>query len=949
MTVVCITGMHRSGTSMVSRMLNLCGVYLGGENELLPATADNPEGFWENINFVNINEKILKGRKSTWDTPPSHEPGWELSGLFDKYRQDAKTLIKGMAMNSHWGWKDPRTSLTLPFWRQLIPDLKIIICVRNPLEVAQSLSHRNGFSDKFTLDLWKTYYDSLLSNPIPENQIITHYQSYFIEPVTELHRLLNFIGCSADEHTVKQACETTLPALKHNRATLESLIKNGATWDVVTLYAQLCTQVGPVYWSPDKKELQKYSASHSKAENSLEEGLLLGVLGKDLVIHTLIDQITLKEENIQSLTAQLKKRELELSALPVESKIFKELTFTRPIEAMKVFTFIWRSLLTLFPQNSRREKAATFFVRSTIKLYTRVKGLKYRNWINRFDVFSEQEGPVISRRIEAFERKPLLSVLMPVYNPPIQYLDEAIKSVRGQAYPYWELCIADDASPNYLVRSLIEKHAREDQRIRSVFRSTNGHISASSNSALEIAAGEFAVLLDHDDLLHPLALYYVAQEANRFPDVEVIYSDEDRLDYRGQRTMPYFKPDFDYDLLLSQNMVSHLGVYRTDTIRKAGGFRIGFEGSQDYDLLFRVMDKIKLHQIRHIPHVLYHWRISNQSAASGMDSKPYAYDSGLRVIKDHLARNRVDALVEQAPGIDAYRVKYSAPQPHPSVSIILLTTGLTEKLEQNIDSILSNTRYQNYNVLVCLNKITDANPQESYEDRFEGNRVSFIQNDAETNQSNLINQAVTKSKAEYICLLNEHVQGFSPGWLELLVGQAVQAGVGAVSPLLLQPNGRIFSSGLILRPDEVAVHLFNDLPKHPSYFGWATIQKGFSAIPDPCVLVLKSHFLDVGGYNEILSARFYANIDFCLRLKEKGLRNIVAPIVELYIHKYSAYNKTPWRKMNLPGSDSAKDQEYIKDRWQAWLEHDPTFNPNLDLKRGRILLANSRHLIRNWD
>jgi len=604
--------------------------------------------------------------------------------------------------------------------------------------------------------------------------------------------------------------------------------------------------------------------------------------------------------------------------------------------------------MTLVPHNSRRERFVNFILRGPINLYKKINEKNYHIWISRHDVLSEPERLLIFKRIESLERKPLLSVLMPVYNPPIHYLDEAIKSVKGQLYPHWELCIADDASPNQLVKALIEKHAKEDPRIRYVFRNANGHISASSNSALEIATGEFAVLLDHDDVLHPLALYYVGEEINKYPEAEIIYSDEDRLNERGERIIPYFKSDFDYDLLLCQNMVSHLGVYRTNTLREVGGFRIGFEGSQDHDLVLRMVEKIEPRQIRHIPRILYHWRVSNKSAASGADAKPYAYDAGLHAIKDHLKRKKVDAIVEPTQGLYAYRVKYATPQPQPSVDIIIRTMGLTKKLEQCVNSILSNTKYQNYNISIYLNRVPESAHQMSDKHWFRDNRVSVTQNKMGTNQSKLINQIVMNSNAEYICLLVDNADGFSTYWLELLVGQAAQPGVGAVGPLLLRPNNRIFSSGFILRTDEIATHLFAGLPKHPSYFGWATIQKGFSAISDSCLLVSKSHFFDIGGYTGILSNRYFANVDFCLKLREKGLRNVVTPIAELYIHQNTAYNQAFWRKMNVLSSGWVKDLEYIKDRWRVWLEHDPAFNPNLDLKKGGISLISSRPSINNW-
>ncbi len=856
-------------------------------------------------------------------------------------------LIKTMNVNTYWGWKDPRTSLTLPFWRKLIPGLKVLNCLRNPLEVSQSLAYRNGFPYTVTMDLWKTYYDTILSDPSPENQLITHYNSYFIDPQTELQRLLDFIEIPVDVHIIKKACETMMPTHRHNRSTIENLIDAGTSLDVASLYAKMCMQAGPVYWNAGRNKLQENLSFNNQEEYLTENGLLLGLVGK-IRWSEFVAGISEKEKIGQFLNAQIKEKELEISTLAAELKTLRDLTATMPTGALKVFALVWMVITILIPHNSRRERFASYIVQGLVKLYRRNgKGniKQYQTWISRFDDVSEQKKSIILKRIESLEHRPLLSILMPVYNPPIDYLDKAIKSVRNQIYPHWEFCIADDASPNSIVRDLIEKHAREDARIRYVFRKKNGHISEFSNSALDLATGEFTALLDHDDVLHPLALYYVAEEINEYPDVEVIYSDEDLLNEWGSRISPYFKPDFDYDFILSQNMVSHLGVYRTHTMRDVGGFRINYEGSQDYDLVLRIIERIEPRQIRHIPRVLYHWRVSNQSAASGAEAKPYAHDAGLRALKGYLTRKRIEATVEFAPGSYSYRVKYVTPQPHPSVEIIICTRDFSKRLEQCVNSILLNTRYANYGISIYLNSDLDVRDRVMFKQWLRDDRVSVIHNTSEANQSKLINQAVIDSKVDYICLLDEKTDGFSADWLEHIMGHASQAGIGAIGPLLLHPNNKIFSSGIVLKPNGEKVDLFSGLPKHSSYRGWATLQKGFSAISDNCLVVRRSHFLKVGGFNEeILSCR-HAVIDFCLKLREAGLHNVITPIVELYVHQDADHAKA----MSNRHLKYEKDESYIKDRWHAWIAHDPAFNPNLDFKRGKIVLVNPRRGKNKWD
>jgi len=900
---VLVVGPPRSGTSVVANVISELGVHFGDPAKFVdPEQQKHNPVFFELSSLNEINDEIFQHFSKKWadfDWIPDRPDFSEV--VCSKFEPTIVNFIENEFSNSESiGLKDPRFCYTLPLWETILTKLGfnlIYILVRrlsSSVYLSNQIVNRHSSSTNFRL----VAQSNILASRFVQNRpfIPIFYEELLREPVASIREICKTADLPFDR--IENASSVLDRKLQHHNNPEEPLFK---------YFSNVIDSK-----ETDPEEYDRYREIYLTATHE-------------------------KNEAIEKLNLELAEKEQGMRDFP----------YWR--ETMKVLTFLRGIMTILVPPNSRRRSFANFVIRSPIKLYKRANERKYHNWLNEFDAFSEQERSIVSKQIKSLEIKPLLSVLMPVYNPPIRYLDEAIKSVQEQLYPHWELCIADDASPNHIVRSVIEKYAQEDLRIRYIFRNTNGHISAASNSALELVTGEFVVLLDHDDLLHPLALYHVAKEINKYPDVEVIYSDEDKLNEQGKRAIPYFKPDYDYDLLLSHNMVSHLGAYRTTTIRKAGGFRIGFEGSQDYDLLLRVIEKIEPRQIRHIPHVLYHWRVSDQSTASGLDAKPYAYEAGLRVIKDHLLRKGIKAFVEPAPGIFAYRVTYSAPKPHPSVSIIISSTGLMENLEHCVDSILSNTTYQNYSISIYLRSNLAVETQTRYNRWSQDTRISVLQHGVEINQSKLVNQLAMNSKAEYLCLLDGNTNAFSANWLELLVGQAVQPGVGAVSPLLLQPNGRIVSSGFILRPDDIAVYPFANLPKYPSYHGWATIQKGYSAIPDSCQLVSTSHFLDIGGYNEIISTRYYANIDFCLRLREKGLRNVVTPAVELYIHKDTAYNQALRRKMNFSSLDPGKDQEYIKDRWQAWLKHDPAFNPNLDLKRGRISLATSRRLIHDWE
>jgi glycosyltransferase involved in cell wall biosynthesis len=891
---ILVVGPPRSGTSAVANVISKLGVSFGDPAKFVdPEQQKHNPIFFELSSLNRINDEIFQYFSKNWsdfDWMPDKSDFSEI--ICSRFESAIRDFIENEFGNSESiGLKDPRFCYTLPLWETVLTSMGfnlIYVLVRRSASsvfLSNQVVNQRPASTNFRL----VAQSHILAARFVQSQpfISVFYEELLRNPMVSIGEICKIADLPFDR--INDASSVLNKNLRHHESEKPLFQYFSSVIDSRDI---------------DPEEYDRYREIHLTSTYE-------------------------KNKTIERLNIELAKIEQEAKEFPYRH------------EALKISFFLWRLANRLVPLNSRRRNFVKLIAASLVRLYRWIRERKYQNWIYKFEEISKSERLSLSQRIDSFERKPLVSVLMPVYAPPVEYLDEAINSVRAQLYTNWELCIADDASPNPVVRDLIKKHAKEDSRIHYVFRDSNGHISAASNSALELATGEFAALLDHDDILHPLALYYVVEEINAHPDVEVIYSDEDRWNEHGKRSIPYFKSEFDYDLLLRQNMVSHLGVYRIETIRNVGGFRLGVEGSQDYDLLLRAIEKIDTRQIRHIPHVLYHWRISNASAASGIDAKPYAYDAGLRAVRDHLARQKIDAFVEPAPGVDAYQVKYSIPHPHPDVNILIFAQDFTEKLEQCINSVLLNTSYKNFKVTIYLNSGDGIRKQTDNTAWIKDDRVSVIREDLEIGLSKIMNRAMLNSMADYVCLLDQNVHNFSANWLEQLVGQASQPGVGAVGPLLLRPDGRIFSSGIVLAPDDIAIYLFAGLQRHPSYFGWATIPKDFSVISVHCLLIKRAYLLDVGGFKEAISACQYANIDFCLRLREKGLRNIVTPMVELYVHQDTSYNRNAWETRNVSTSKIEDDQKFIRHHWKAWLERDPAFNPNLSIKNGRITLATS--------
>jgi len=555
----------------------------------------------------------------------------------------------------------------------------------------------------------------------------------------------------------------------------------------------------------------------------------------------------------------------------------------------------------------------------------------YSEWIRRYDTLTDATRAKMRQSAEGFARKPLISVVMPCYNPNPEWLRAAIESVRRQIYPRWELCIADDASTDPAIRCILEDYSRGDARIKVVFRETNGHISAASNSAVALAVGEYVALLDHDDTLTEHALFWVADAINRYPEAGLIYSDEDKITESGSRLDPYFKCDWNYDLFLSQNMISHLGVYKAESLRQVGGFREGLEGSQDYDLALRCVEQLDASQIIHIPRVLYHWRVHSASVAQNADAKPYAYVAAEQALNDHLTRIGASARAERHPACSWCRVRYALPELAPLVTIIIPTRNSLNLIRQCVSSILDKTDYPNYEILIVDNGSDDPRSVGYFDTIGKDPRIRILRDDRAFNYSVLNNRAVQDARGELVGLINNDIEVISPEWLTEMVSIALQPGVGAVGARLWYHNNTLQHGGVILGVGGVANHSHKRLPKgHPGYSGRAILKQSFSAVTAACLVVRRSIFLEVGGFEEENLKIAFGDVDFCLRIRQAGYRTVWTPYAELYRHESATrgYEDTPEKQARF-----AKEARYMKERWGGLLLNDPAYSPNLTLER----------------
>ena len=552
----------------------------------------------------------------------------------------------------------------------------------------------------------------------------------------------------------------------------------------------------------------------------------------------------------------------------------------------------------------------------------------YRRWVKVFDRRTEAEKQAIRDEIAAMRNPPVIAVVMPTYNSEATWLSAAIDSVSQQLYPHWRLYIADDASTDPAALETLKLAAQSDTRIEVIFREENGHIAAATNSALASVDADWVAFLDHDDLLSEHALYEVAKVIQKKPDVALIYSDEDKINEKGERCDPYFKSDWNYPLFLSHNLITHLAVYRKRIVEEIGGLRAGYDGAQDYDLALRFIEQIQPSQIHHIPRVLYHWRVHSESTAGGVEAKPYAMLAGERAINEHFQRCGIAAHVE--PLEFGYRPRFDLPAEAPKASIIIPTRNAHQLVEQCLYSIFAGTDYPDFEVILVDNGSDDPAALAAFERAREKYALlRYVRDEGAFNFARLCNLGVAEARGDFVCLLNNDIEVESADWLEELVAVANQPAVGAVGCKLLYPDGGIQHAGIVLGVGGWAGHAHKGFSAdHPGYVGRAALLSSFSAVTGACMMVQKERFLAVGGFDEQAFGVACNDVDLCLRLRERGWKSVYVPWAVLYHHESATrgYEDTPEKKARFQ-SEVAR----IWERWGPLMADDPAYNPNLTL------------------
>lgn len=549
----------------------------------------------------------------------------------------------------------------------------------------------------------------------------------------------------------------------------------------------------------------------------------------------------------------------------------------------------------------------------------------YHQWMMRH--FPRASDLVDQReRIALFKERPLISVVMPVYAPPIHLLDAAIRSVMDQSYGNWQLCIADDLSPGAEVRACLERWMKYDDRIKVTFRKENGHISKASNTALELTKGEFIAFMDHDDLLSPDALFHIVTRINLKPDTDILYTDEDKVDEEGKHADAHFKPQWCPDHLLSRNYFGHLVVMRSSVVKGIGGFREGFEGSQDYDLMLRAVERTE--RIEHIPRVLYHWRIHAASAALSEDVKPYAYVAARTALTEALERRREPAEVEFLHGYRGYRINFKSPL-RGKVSVVIPTKDKTDVLATCVHSIFNRTDHPDFEVIVVSNNSKEPSFFAFMKEmeRLQPERFRWYERNEPFNFSALMNFGTAKATGDHILFLNNDTEVIHGDWMRIMHSWSQRPSIGAVGVKLLYHNDTIQHAGVVVGLGGVAGHTFVGYHKDgPGYFNYVNTVNNNSAVTAACMMVERSKLERIGGWEELFTVE-YNDVDLCLRLREAGYHNVYVPEVSLYHFESLTRGHPHMTKESY--ERHLREVGLFKERWAKYVEDDPCYNPNL--------------------
>ncbi len=572
--------------------------------------------------------------------------------------------------------------------------------------------------------------------------------------------------------------------------------------------------------------------------------------------------------------------------------------------------------------------------------------LDYDSYVRKFDTLRQSEVASIRRHMSSFAKRPLVSILIPVCGVSIGYLKSAIKSVFEQIYAEWELCIAVDEGDDPETVSYLKSLSEGDGRVKVVFLSAGGSVSTASNGALEAAAGEYVSILDQKDVLSPAALYFFVAKINEIGGVNIIYSDADEIDDEGVRSNACFNSSWNPDLFFSSDNISRSATYRTSLVREVGGFRVEYEGGQDYDLALRCVKRSVSSQICHIPRVLCHFRRRGESGSVDSSMKNNAGMTRARALSEFF-KDQPGVSVSQGELPGTYRVRYPIPTPAPKVTVIIPTRDGGPLLKKCIHSIFEVTVHDNFEVVVVDNQSKSRETVDFLQSLSKRSNVTVLRYDFPFNYSSINNFAERHASGDVLCFLNDDVEAIESGWLNEMVSHALRPDIGAVGAKLLYGDGFIQHAGVVMGIGGFASHAHRLYPAtHPGYAGRALLVQNFSAVTGACLVMRRNVFRAVGGFDEENLPVAFNDVDLCLRVREVGYRVLWTPYAVL--HHYESYSRGDDQMSPEKRARFNREKNFMLSRWKTDLLNDPYYNQNLTLDREDFTIADFPRLYEPW-
>jgi GT2 family glycosyltransferase/glycosyltransferase involved in cell wall biosynthesis len=989
---ILVLGMHRSGTSALTRVINLLG--FGLPRTLIPPSQYNERGFWETQVLADFHDRVLESAGSCWDDWSKFNPDWQVSPISNLFQDELKRIIDSeFGMNDAFVIKDPRICRFIFLWVDGLQALHIkthaVIPIRHPLEVVHSLRQRDHFTDQKSLLLWLRHVLDAEGSSRHLPRAFCAYETLLSDWHGTMKRMGTQMGVVWPRLSMDSRIEIEdflSSKIRHHVFSSQDL---NAEKDIGEWIRETCHWLDALYTDPNDAVAQQrldkireefdsgcatFGVAMRREEREIERQRKK-LLELDATVRERTAEAARLGSDLAELDAVLRERAIETARLEndleetrrwgkesvrvlkertaeamrlrddLESTRQQSIALAQEIDSIRK-SISWRMTAPVraigcqFPWLDRQVRQAPEWMErlksfrwSRESQHTGSRPLdpgaksswsrpstpvdRYVAWlrVNHWNLRSESE---LYRRLAMHHsRLPKISIVMPVYDPPIRFLTRAIQSLRGQLYTHWELCIADDASSDERIRPYLEELAH-DSRIAVHFREENGHISAATNSAAALATGDFILLMDQDDELAVNALAEVALSIADNPEIDLLYSDCDKIDAEGNRYDPHFKPDWSPELLLSYMYAGQVLVVRRSLFEQVGGMRQGFEGSQDHDFALRAGELAR--RVTHIPAILYHWRCFRGSTAFSGHEKPYSFEAGLKAVQSALDRRGSQGKAYQPDwakrnGNGIYHIRF--PDAGPSVTVIIPTHNRIDLLRQCLKS-LQRTTYRDYQIMVVDNE-SDQVEARRYLQQLD-HEVIRIPNPPGKgfSFSYVINEAVRRARTDYVLFLNDDTEVITPEWLSSMMGYAELPGVGAVGALLRYKDGKVQHAGVVHGIDGLCDHAFKLTRRGDNgYLSYIAMARNCVAVTAACMLTPRRLFLEMGGFDTDQFAVAYNDPDYCHRLRDRGYRVVYTPDAELF----------HFEGQTRGFSDKPREIAAYRKRFKAF--DDPYLNPNL--------------------